>query len=320
MSAPTADEIALTVRDALYAATHESERSLQSADFRLGPSDIGLCRERVRRMILQVPYDEPDQHYLAAFVGTAIGDHAERALAEQEGWITQQELTITLPAVGDQPSRTMIGHCDAIVPEWNMMVDFKSTAKLAVVARGPVKLGYQYQRHLYCLGAIQAGLLEEEGALVANVFIDRTAETEMPHVDVQPFSWDVVREAAEWLEDAIYAVRHHEEASKDPGIEFCSGWCGYYLSCRALDRKIEGGLIEDEEKLAAAKLYVEALADEKEAATRKAQAKRALMGVEGSTGEHAVKWIHVGPGEVQASYRPAYDRLSVTRLRKATDS
>ena len=69
----------------------------------------------------------------------------------------------------------------------------------------------------------------------------------MPHVDVQPFSWDVVREAAEWLEDAIYAVRHHEEASKDPGIEFCSGWCGYYLSCRALDRKIEGGLIEDED-------------------------------------------------------------------------
>lgn len=321
-SAPTPltpDIVALTVKDALYDAAHKSERSLQSADFRLGVSDLGLCHEKARRMILQVPFDEEEEHYLPSFIGTAIGDHAEAALGRKHGWITQQELTITLPSVNGNPERTLVGHSDLIVPEWNALLDIKAPGNIAVVARSEVKLSYRFQRHLYALGAIQAGLLDAEGCTVGNVFIDRTGDQEMPHVDLEPFSMDVVREAAEWLDDVIYAVVNHEEASKDPGIEFCEGWCPYYLSCRALDRKIEGGLVTDEEQLAAVKLYVEAREDERDAALRKASAKRTLLGVSGSTGEYAIKWVHVAETEVKASVRAAQDRLSITRIRKRDD-
>lgn len=217
----TPEQVALVVRDALYDAAHKSERSLQSADFRLGVSDIGLCHEKARRMILQIPFDEEEEHYLASFVGTAIGDHAEAALAKAEGWMTQQELSITLPSIDGKPARTILGHSDAIVPDWNMLLDFKAPGNIDIVARAGVKQGYRFQRHMYALGAIQAGLLQEEGLMVGNVFIDRTAEREMPYVDLEPFSRDVVREAAEWLEDVIYAVLNQEEARKDPPVEFC---------------------------------------------------------------------------------------------------
>lgn len=314
--AVTAEQVALIVRDALYAAAHQSERSLQSKDFRLGVSDIGLCREKARRMVLQMPFDEEEEHYLPSFIGTAIGDHAEAALAKAEGWITQQELLITLPSVNGNPERRVVGHSDAIIPEWNMLLDFKAPGNLPTVARTPVKQSYQFQRHLYFLGAVQAGILREEGGIVGNVFIDRTGEVEMPHVDLEPFSMDVVRAAADWLDDVIYAVLNQEEASKDPSVEFCEGWCPYFLSCRALDNKAEGGLITDAEALVAVKEYIEAREDEKAAALRKASARRTLLGVSGSTGEYAVRWVHQAETHVAASTRAAHDRLSITRLRK----
>lgn len=318
--AVTADQVALIVRDALYDAAHKSERSLQSADFRLGVSDLGLCHEKARRMILQIPFDEEEEHYLPSFIGTAIGDHAEAALAKAEGWIVQQELDITLPSINGNPPRTVRGHSDAIVPEWNALFDFKAPGNVATVARAETKLSYRFQRHLYFLGAVQAGLLQEEGGIVGNIYIDRTGEQETPHVDLEPFSWDVVREAAEWLDDVIYAVVNQEEAKKDPGVEFCEGWCPYFLSCRALDNKADGGLITDETALVAVKEYLAARDDEKDAAMRKASARRTLMGINGSTGEHAVRWVHQAETEVSASVRAAYDRLSITRLRKRKDT
>lgn len=320
MSIPlTAGIVAAEIRQVMYDAAHKSERSMQSADYRLGVSDIGLCHEKTRRMILQMPPDEEEVHYLPSFIGTAIGDLLEREIvARRPGqWLVQQELLIPLPDVSERMTgRALPGHADLICPEWNLLLDAKAPANIPVIERMGVKQNYRFQRHLYAWGAINAGILTEQDCLVGNVFIDRSGEREQPHVDLEPFSMDVVTDAARWLDEVFYAVYNQEEAEKDPPIEFCAGWCQWYLSCRALDRKIEGGLITDEELLTAVKVYTEAHEEEKEAAKRKAAAKRTLLGITGSTGEHAVKWVHVNESVIPATVRSAYDRLSITRIRR----
>lgn len=70
-------ELAEQVYQAVQAASNFSERSQQSADFRIGISDLGFCSEKVRRMLAGIP--EPVTDKTAAFIGTALGDHIEQA-------------------------------------------------------------------------------------------------------------------------------------------------------------------------------------------------------------------------------------------------
>lgn len=112
----------------LTAITRKSSRSSQKS---LGPSELGerceLClgekilivqrgtsRESVRR-----------RFSLAAWVGTAIHEKLDRQMAALEGEVfTERELTLE---IADIPGlKTVWGHCDCYVPEYEEVIDYKT--------------------------------------------------------------------------------------------------------------------------------------------------------------------------------------------------
>ena len=94
------DEQALA--DTLYTAiqfyTTHDERGQQAREYRVGVSDLGYCSERTRRMLAQE--DPGDSDMFLAFLGTAIGDHFERAVKQAYGdrVLIQPTVTLTLAA------------------------------------------------------------------------------------------------------------------------------------------------------------------------------------------------------------------------------
>jgi|SoiMethySBSTD1v2_1073268.scaffolds.fasta_scaffold16222_4 hypothetical protein len=310
----TADEAALA--DAVYAAIQESsnysERSQQSADFRMGISDLGWCQEKVRRMIAGIP--EPVTDKLPAFIGTALGDHMEQACMSM--WphaIRQAEVSVLLQ--GDGGNYEVGGHPDLILPDRALVVDFKSTRGLGSVRRTGPSRQQQFQRHCYALGAHEAGYFDVEldEVQVANVWIDRAADDREVFVQMEPYSPEIVDEAAMWVDDVVYAYLHEQPAMKEPAREVCAKTCGHFATCRALDTDVEG-LLSDDQVLVAVDMYQDAMALEKQARQLKDQAKAALTGVTGSTGKFSVRWVHVNSAEV-AFTRGAYERLDVREVK-----
>lgn len=307
------EALAEQIYNAIQMASGESERSRQSADFRIGPSDLGHCSEKVRRMLAGIPEVDPSDK-LAAFIGTAIGDHVEQAVLKYL-WphaIIQSSVTATLQT--DRGTFEIPGHPDVIVGR--DVIDVKTVNGLELVRRNGPKQQQQFQRHIYGLAAFQQGLIEAErieDIRVANVWIDRSAQEHGAHVDMQQFDPDVIRQIGWWLDEVVDAYLAGEEARKEPQFAFCEGWCGHFADCRAGETSVQG-LIDDPELLTAVEILQEAKALESKAKKLKNQAQIALKGVEGSTGEFAIKWTHVNGGEVHYVREP-YLRLDVRKVR-----
>lgn len=312
----TPDDAALA--DAVYAAIQDysknSERGLQAQEFRIGPSDLGFCSERTRRMLdRQVP---EDTDYLKAFIGTAIGDHVEKAVAKaMPEALIQQTVTVTLH--GTDRTYTITGHPDICLP--GLVIDGKTSGGLEIARRTGADQAKQFQRHLYGLGAWEAGLLGDiplEEVRVGNLWVDRTGEEQGVHVQTEPYNPEIVAAATTWLEDVIYAYTNGEEARKEPPREMCAKVCGFYRTCRAFDTDVSG-LLTDPEVLTAVEMYREGLALEKQGAALKKQAKSPLVGVTGSTGEFSVRWVHINETVVPETKRAAYDRLDLRPIPKS---
>lgn len=307
---PEEADLATSVYAAIQRSSNYSTRSLQSRNFQVGVSDLGWCSERTRRMLLRETPDDRDM--LPAWIGTAIGDHAEQAIVDM--WphaIRQADITVHL--TGDRGTYAVNGHPDVVVD--NTVIDVKTSRGLGKPRRTGPNQQQQYQRHCYALGAYEAGLLPGplEDVKVANVWIDRSADERDVHVHMENYNPEVVQEAAWWLEDVIYAYTHNEEARKEPPREMCEKTCGFYSTCRALDTDVEG-LLSDDGVLAAVDMYREAGGLEKQARMLKDQAKAALDGITGSTGEYLVRWTRVNTAEVHYT-REGYDRLDVRRIK-----
>lgn len=302
--------LATSVYEAIQRSSNYSTRSMQAREFKVGVSDLGFCSERVRRMLSQETPD--DQDVLPAWIGTAIGDHAEQAICAM--WphaIRQAEVSVVLR--GERADYNIGGHPDVLVD--NTVIDVKTVRGLGTVRRTGPSQQQQFQRHCYAKGAHQAGLIPGplDQVQVANVWIDRAADERELHVHMEPYSEDVVTSAGWWLDDVIYAYLQHESARKEPPREMCEKVCGFYSTCRALDTDVEG-LLTDDTVLAAVDLYKEGTLMERTARMMKDQAKAHLDGITGSTGEFAVRWTHVNESEV--SYvRGGYDRLDIRRLK-----
>ena len=306
----TAVLLARQIYDAVQALSNGDERSQQSQDHRLGVSDLGTCREQVRRFIIQEEPSNPKDVLEAAW-GTALGDYVEEAVCALYPEAKRQvEVKVALPS-----GHTLPGHVDLVMP--HMIIDVKSTAALDMVKRNGANQQQRFQRHLYCLGAHQKGLLTVplESARVANVWVDRSASQKEFFVEQERFSWEVVHEADEWLADVLYAVRNQEEASKDKPRDWCYVACPFAYNCRGGDTDVSG-LIEDIEHLTAVDLYLEGKRLEDEGKRLRAQAKRSLVGVRGATDTHQVRWIDT-PGYVVAEhFRDGSSRLEVRPLKK----
>lgn len=308
-----ADRIAVTVAGVIDRAMTDSERSLWAKDHRIGVSDIGHCREYVRRMLMQEPFsDEQNKFTLAALIGTAIGDHIEKAMVDMEGaeWVKQDEVVVGLR--WNDVVINLPGHPDLY--DRHTVIDFKSRNGLGVVRRSGASQNERFQLSLYARALIERGDVDED-ALLALVYIDRSGQEKMPHVVAWHYDPQVAREAEEWLGDVLYAVANGEEASRDKERSWCYECCPFATACRGADSDVEG-LITDEEVVAAVKTYVDAAARERQAKRDKDAAKAALAGITGSTGEYTVRPVEIGPSSFQVE-RDGYTRIDIRPVRKA---
>jgi hypothetical protein len=309
---PDEEALAAQVWDAVQSASNFSERSQQSADFRIGISDLGFCSEKVRRMVAGIP--EPVTDKLPAFIGTALGDHMEQAcMAIWPDAIRQAEVQVTLQ--GDGGTYILSGHPDLLLPE-GMVIDFKTSRGLGKVRRTGPSQQQQFQRHCYALGAWESGAFGNCALVdvqVANVWLDRAGDERFPYVHMEPYSPDVVVQAGMWVDDLVYAYRNDIPARKEPPIEMCRKTCGHYEDCRAGDGDL-GGLLTDDEVLVSVDMYNEALAMEKLARQMKDEAKAELQGINGSTGKFSVRWVHTAGGHVEFDRKPS-ERLDIRPLR-----
>lgn len=306
------------IANALYQAIQDesnySVRSLQSQEFRVGISDIGFCSERVRRMLDQQEAQETDM--LLAWIGTALGEHLERAaLRVWPDAIIQSEVSIELE--GEQRTYTLKGHPDIVLPS-GFVLDGKTDYGLQTVRRSGPNDQQQYQRHSYAKAAWEAGMFEDHVALedvqVGNVWIDRSGIERELHVQLEPYDEKWVTNAGFWLDEVVYAYLQGEEARKEPPREMCAVVCGFYDTCRALDTDVQG-LLTSPEVLNAVEMYLEGAELERAGKRTKDQAKVHLEGISGSTGKHLVRWTHVNESVIPETTRRGYSKLDIKPIK-----
>lgn len=295
-----------------HAIQDYSARSPRAEQTHFGISSLGWCAEQMRRTLdgqVQGPTD-----HLAAFIGTAVGDHAEKAFAAQHpDAIIQAEVTTTL--TGDLGlTYTLVGHPDILLP--GLVLDIKTDFGLGVIERTGPSQQQRWQRALYAKAAHEMGKLGDlplEEVQVGNIWIDRGAVDKRCFVQMEPYDPQDIDAATYWLDEVVYSFIHKETARKEPPRNMCFATCGFAEECRGYDTDVQG-LITEDRVLTAVEMYLEGNRMEREAKRLKSQAKVALVGVSGSTGEHAVRWVHVNGGHVSFD-RKSSDRLDIRELR-----
>lgn len=286
------------------------DRSIQSAAGITGVSDIGVCRERTRRNLIGAERTDADSSS-AATIGTYI--HAGALVAYQQSFphvLIEQGFNVILPSGAVIP-----GHGDIIDPDEPSYTDLKTVDGIEYPRKHGPKQEQRIGRALYALGAWQNGFFGDapiESVVCRNVWVDRSGGTDEVVVEQELFSWDLIREAEEWLSDVRYAVDHGEEASKDKPIPFCQTSCPFYTDCRGSD--IPPAVIIDPEIVQAARTYREALDAQNAAEKLKKEAAARLTGVEGQCGDLHVKHIYVGPSHVEFDRAPSW-RIDVKPLK-----
>lgn len=289
-------------------AMDNSARSLYAQDKKIGASDIGGCREYVRRLIADEPFSDPRKSFMAAFMGTAFGDHLEQAYVRRHpGALTQVDVTVDLDLNGFRLS--IPGHPDIVDPALNIIYDGKTKNALGVIRKAERERKHQYQLTLYAKACIDKGLLTEDCTL-ALAYYDRSGVEQEPHIFEWAYDPAILDEAIDWLNDVVYALAQGEEASKDMPRDWCWAYCPYATSCRGGDTDVEG-LIEDEQLVTAIDLYKDALARESQAKRDKEAAKKELLGIGGRTKKWVLRWVHVNASERQAYTVREHDKIDI---------
>lgn len=309
-------ELASNIYAAMQKSMHDSDRSQQAQEWRVGVSDLGFCSERLRRFLVRETPEEIDK--TDAFIGTWLGEGVERAVGNAfPEAIIQSEVVLTLK--GETNVYEVTGHPDILFPH-GLVLDVKSAHGLALARRtGMTDQGKKFQRHGYGYAAFQNGMFGEgvglEDVVVGNVWVDRSGDEPHPLVRTEPLSMEVIEEATQWLDEVVYSWQHSEEARKEPPREVCRVICGFFEPCRGMEPGGEG-LLTDPTILAAVDLDLEGKDMEKRAKLMRKEAKSALLGVAGSTGEYEVYWSSVGPTKVPEHERAGYDTLKIRPIKK----
>jgi hypothetical protein len=303
-------DIALLVREAIRDHTMDAARSQQSAARLIGPSEVGGCRAYLARVIADVPFDEMDDIKFAAFIGTAVGDRLEHAIAA-----TVPGARTQVPVQTRLDSGLMVaGTADVVLPD--QVWDFKTVDGLEAIRRTGPSFKQRVQITIYLLGLIQAGELPPD-ATWALVYIDRSGKDDIPVVYEGGIDDDIMAAIDQRLEDVIYAVQYDlNSAPRDEPFDWCMKVCPFFYSCRGADQHLVSGLIEDEDTLTAIKLYEQGKAEEKVGKQLADEAKEMLRGRSGSTGTVELSWTTVPATEIAAYTRAAYDRITLKPVKK----
>lgn len=305
--------------DSIYAAmmtqSRDSERSLQQQTFRAGISDIGWCSTKLVRMLKREVPENVDMDLLKAWIGTWLGEGMEQAYKKaRPEIITQANVEVHLK--GERNTYILGGHPDIIDPS-GVIIDAKSAAGLQVARRVGADQQKNFQRHLYGLGAWEAGYfgdLSLDEVRVGNAWVDRTGSEPGLHVQIEAFDLDVIGAATQWLDEVIYSWVNKQEARREPPREVCAVTCGFFHPCRDFDLNVTG-LLTDPSVLAAVDLKVEGSALESRGKKMVAEAKAALQGIEGSTGEYLVSWTLINGTHVDAFDKASFRRLNVKKVK-----
>lgn len=311
------DKIKNLIDTALTDFMERSPRSIQSAEGILGPSDIGFCRQKAALMVREVPQTDSPPKWAAA-VGTALHNYIEAAIKKAYpdwlcGSIDDIEVTATLPSGAE-----IKGHPDIVVQSANAVLDIKTVDGFEWVKRSGTSQQHKYQRHLYAMGLLQGGILDDsKPVLVGNIYFDRSGKESQPLVLVEDMDPTLTDEIDSWVQDVIYAVKNGEDASRDIPAAVCERICSHFTACRG-ELGIEEGsvLIEDPELLSAVDMYVEGRDLAKQADQMKKEAQARLFGINGSTGTYQVRWVEVAPTTVESFEKTGYSRMDIRKVRK----
>ena len=306
----------IAVEAALTSYMDNSPRSIQSDEGRLGPSDIGFCRQKAALMVKGVEATDSTPKWAAA-VGTAVHNYVEAAIKEMfpdwlVGSIDKVRVTATLPSGAE-----ISGHPDIVIPSENTVLDIKTVDGFQWVKREGTSQNHKFQRHLYALGLIQGGILDSSKPVyVGNIYFDRSGKEQTPLVLVSELDPMLTDEIDSWVGDVIYAVKQGEDASRDIPAAICERICSYFTACRgALEINQGGEPITDTTLVSAVDMYVEARNMEKTAKQMKDEASARLYGVNGTTGKWQVRWVEVQPTKVESFEKQGYSRLDIRKAR-----
>ena len=301
---------------ALRSYSDRSDRSIQSDRGILGPSDIGFCRQKAALMTRGVAATDSTP-IMPAAIGTAIHNYVEAAIKEMfpdwlVGSIDGLKVTATLPSGAE-----ISGHPDIVIPEDNTLLDLKTKDGLEWSKREGASQANKFQRHLYVLGCIEVGLLDDSKPIyVGNAFLDRSGKEETVITDTAEWDPTLTNEIDAWITDVIYAVRNNEDASRDIPSAVCERICSHFTACRGgLEIHDGGDIIEDSELISAVDMYTEARDMEKTAKQMKDEASAVLANVNGTTGKWQVRWVEVQPSRVEAFDKKGYMRLDIRKVR-----
>jgi hypothetical protein len=255
MTALSPDEYAAQFEASLRVADASTSRTIQSVEGVIGISDLGYCQEQTRRTITKAPRTDSPKS-LAAMIGNWV-DYGVKAARE-----ATSDVLLNVPLIVKLPNGAEIpGTADEIDPDEPAVCDVKTKHSLAAIRRGHATQQNRWQKHLYGAAAIQAGIVKEDGLVVRNVWLDRSGRDHKPHVEQEPFSWDVVGEASAWLDDVMQAVLNDSEALKEPPRNECRDWCVFYTACRGPE--VELGPITNPRLAGAVDMYAQAAEDKR---------------------------------------------------------
>ena len=307
----------IAIQAALTAFMDNSARTVQSDEGRLGPSDIGFCRQKAALMTRGVEATDSNPKWAAA-VGTAVHNYVETALKSMfptwlMGSIDDVTVTATLPS-----GATISGHPDIVIPEDNTVLDIKTVDGFQWIKREGTSQQHKYQRHLYAMGCIAAGLFDKtKPVYVGNVYFDRSGKEPVPMVFVEELDPTLTDEIDGWITDVIYAVTNKEDASRDIPSAVCEKICSHFTACRGgLQSNDEGDQIVDNDLVSAVEMYVEGRSMEKTAKQMKDEAVSILAGINGATQNWQVRWVNVQPSRVDSFEKQGYSRLDIRKVRR----
>lgn len=296
------DDYAASFTVALRIADLQRARTEQTASGTIGVSDLGGCREKVRRRLLGMTPSNTVTS-MSAMIGHFIHEGALAARqAMNPDLLIEHRVDVELSNGCVVP-----GHADEIDPAEGV-TDLKTVNGLEYVRRhGPTEQ-QRWQRMLYLEGAKQAGIVTSEG-VARNIWVDRSGSTSELHVDQEPYNPDLVADATRWLDDVLYAATSGEEASKDKPLPWCLQFCEFASDCRKDMIAGNGGVITDPEVIQAAKTAKEAREQEKYWKALREQAQQRTLGYDGVAGGVVIRQVQVNKAEggyyVRQEYRDA---------------
>lgn len=304
------------ITQAITSYDKASPRTQQSLRGILGPSDIGFCRQKAVLVTRQVPPSDVTPTW-AANVGTAIHSYVETAIKQSHpDWLVGEIDHLIVEA--HLPSGAKIsGHPDIVIPAYNTVLDIKTVNGFEWTKRHGASLSHKYQRHLYAMGLMRDKVLDpDKQVYVGNVYFDRSGKNPEPLVFCERFDLNLTEEIDRWVSDVIYAVQNGEDSSRDIAAPVCEKICEFFTVCRGgLPERDNQEVISDGHLLSAVEMYVAGRELENEGKQMKEESKEKLLGINGVTPTHQVRWVTVGPSQVESFERPGQERMDVRTRR-----